>query len=121
MSKGSMEMRVSAVNCYMMRYSLRKRTVCFILAIMVLTLLTPADVLAGKRDGYIIRGVGRTLFSTVEIPKAMIQDSSQIMFPLGLVTGVIKGTFKTVAGTLMGVGDIAYGALPYAKYMIFLV
>jgi hypothetical protein len=67
--------------------------------------------------GLIMRGVARTLFSAFEIPKSMIQGSTQA-FPIGIVTGTLVGSVKMVAGTLMGAADIARGAAPYAKYAI---
>ena len=105
----------------MIQQASRQKIGFILIVIMLMTLLMPTDVLAGSKDGYLVRGVGRTLFSVVEIPKAMIQDSQNVMFPFGLVTGVVKGTFKMIGKTLLGVGDIAYGALPYAKYAVFLV
>ena len=105
----------------MMQQSSRRKIGFILIVIMLLTLLTPTDVLAGSKDGYLVRGVGRTLFSVIEIPKAMIQDSQNVTFPFGLITGVVKGTFKMIGNTLLGVGDIAYGALPYAKYAVFFV
>ncbi len=69
----------------------------------------------------ILRGVGKTLFSTVEIPKSMIEQSKTTIFPVGLLTGAVQGTYRTVVGTVNGVVDIAAGAAPYAKYLIFFV
>ena len=69
---------------------------------------------------FVFRGAARTLFSSVEIPRTIIENPGKVPFPLNLVTGTIAGTFKTITGTLMGAVDIARGAAPYAKYLIFL-
>jgi hypothetical protein len=66
----------------------------------------------------ITRGVARTLFSAFQIPKEMLANAGHA-FPLGLVAGTLNGALKTVVGTVMGAGDIARGAAPYAKYAIF--
>ena len=69
--------------------------------------------------GLISRGAGRVIFSVFEIPKAMITYGTQT-FPLGLVAGTVGGTMKAVAGTVVGAVDMARGAAPYAKYLVFL-
>ena len=66
----------------------------------------------------IARGLGRVIFSVLEIPKEMITRSTQA-FPLGLVAGTLGGAVKAVSGTLVGAVDIARGAAPYAKYAVF--
>ena len=68
----------------------------------------------------VLRGAGRTLFSVVEIPKSIVQQSTR-SFPLGIVTGTVQGTYRAVAGTVSGVVDMAVGAAPYAKYLIFFI
>ena len=66
----------------------------------------------------ITRGIARTLFSAFQIPKEILTHGGKA-FPLGLIAGTMSGAVKTVAGTIMGAGDIARGAAPYAKYAIF--
>lgn len=66
-----------------------------------------------------MRGVARTIFSVLEIPKDMIVNSPKA-FPLGLIGGTLAGTMKAVTGTVVGAVDIARGAAPYAKYLVFL-
>lgn len=67
----------------------------------------------------IMRGAGRTFFSVFQIPKDMITYAPKA-FPVGLVAGTVTGTMKAVAGTVVGAFDMARGAAPYAKYLIFL-
>ena len=76
-----------------------------------------------RADGtaLIFRGVARTVFSVFEIPKSILQDSTRVIFPLGIVTGAITGSVRTVVGTLGGALDIARGAAPYAKYALFFI
>ncbi len=68
---------------------------------------------------YIQRGVGKIMGSLIAIPKDMIIDSQRIMFPFGIVTGALRGTFDMLMGTLGGAFDAARGAAPYAKYLVF--
>jgi hypothetical protein len=68
--------------------------------------------------GLITRGLAKTLFSVFEIPRDMVMNSGTA-FPLGLVGGAVRGSMKAVVGTIAGVGDIARGAAPYAKYAVF--
>lgn len=77
---------------------------------------------AEARDniGLIMRGVGRTLVSVFQLPVSILHDSVT-SFPFGIITGTVKGTIRTVVGTVVGGIDIARGAAPYAKYMIFLL
>ena len=70
---------------------------------------------AADNIGLIVRGVARTLFSAFEIPKGMITNAGNA-FPLGIVTGPVTGTMKTVSGPVVRATEIARGAAPYAKY-----
>ena len=67
------------------------------------------------------QGLARTVLSVFEIPKAMIQDSGQVIFPLGIVTGTVRGSAKMVGGVLMGAVDMVRGAAPYAKYAMLFI
>ena len=69
--------------------------------------------------GLVASGVAKTLFSAVQIPKDMMANAGTA-FPIGLLVGAVSGAVKTVIGTGMGAFDIARGAAPYAKYLIFL-
>ena len=80
----------------------------------------PAYAGDGRNLGLIFRGVAKTVGAVFEIPKAMLVDSTQVMFPFGLLTGAVNGTFRTVGGAVGGALDMARGAAPYAKYLIFL-
>lgn len=68
----------------------------------------------------IVNGAARTFFSVLQLPKEMLDSGSQ-SFPFGLIGGAITGTAKAVGGTIGGAADMARGAAPYAKYMIFLI
>lgn len=69
---------------------------------------------------YLVRGIGKTVTSVFYIPADMIRDTGRVMFPFGLLTGAVRGTARTVGGLLSGAVDIARGAAPYAKYLVFL-
>jgi hypothetical protein len=75
-------------------------------------------VYAADNMALITRGVARTLFSAFQIPKEILVNAPNA-FPLGIVAGTMNGAMKTVVGTIMGAGDIARGAAPYAKYAVF--
>ncbi|OQA58158.1 MAG: hypothetical protein BWY42_00120 [Candidatus Omnitrophica bacterium ADurb.Bin277] len=70
----------------------------------------------GTNMAYASRGVGRILGSAMAIPAAVIQDSQRVMFPFGIVTGVIRGTVGMIGGIIGGTCDVARGSAPYAKY-----
>ena len=72
----------------------------------------------GDNLALVFRGVARTLFSSVEIPRTIIENPGGTPFPFNVVTGTVAGALKTVAGTVMGAGDIARGSAPYAKYLM---
>lgn len=71
--------------------------------------------------GLIGRGVMKTVSSAFSLPVIILQDSMRGYFPLGVVSGAFRGTYQTVTGTLSGAVDIARGAAPYAKYMVFFI
>jgi len=86
---------------------------------MVVGPINPHASAASSVD-YLTRGVVKTVTSVFYIPMEMIKDSTQILFPFGLVTGAVKGSIKTVGGLLGGAVDIARGAAPFAKYLVLL-
>ena len=94
----------------------------FLLTAMLLPLLvlSPQPAHADSM-GLLFRGVARTLFSAFEIPRSILEDSTRVMFPFGILTGTINGTLRMLTGTLAGGLDIARGAAPYAKYAVFFI
>ncbi len=64
----------------------------------------------------ILRGATKTVGAAFQIPVAMLQDSTRVMFPFGILTGAVRGSVRTVAGVVSGAFDIAKGGAPYAKY-----
>lgn len=91
----------------------------FALASFILTsFVSPAYA---DNIGLIFQGVARTLVSVFQIPKTMLEYSSEFGFPVGTVMGTVIGSLQTVFGTLGGMADVARGAAPYAKYLVFLV
>lgn len=98
---------------------MRKKPKTFLVLLLVFgVLLTPASLYAGTGEdvAYAARGAGKIFGSLFAIPKAMLQDSGRVLFPFGLVTGAVRGTFQTVTGVVGGVVDVARGGAPYAKY-----
>lgn len=80
----------------------------------------PQEAYAGG-EARIIRGLARTVLSVFEIPKSIIQHSSRVIFPVGILTGTVEGTMKMALGTVAGVIDMATGAAPYAKYGLLFI
>lgn len=101
---------------------MKKNLCCLSVLFMLLLLLASPWAHAGDGENvsYIARGAGRMVGGLFAIPKNMLQDSTRVMFPFGLVTGAARGTVQTVTGVLGGTVDVARGAAPYAKYLIFM-
>lgn len=100
-------------------YPIVKKTKTFLILLLVLgVLFTPSLGYAemGEDASYAARGAGKILGGMFAIPKAMLQDSGRVLFPFGLVTGAVRGTFQTVTGVVGGVVDVARAGAPYAKY-----
>ena len=91
----------------------------FLLAFLLCLFFFRTSLVYADSVGLILRGLIRTVTAAVEIPRSMLEDSAHLMFPLGIVTGAIKGAVRTVAGTVLGAADMARGAAPYAKYAVF--
>lgn len=91
-----------------------KRKVILLWIALLVSILIQPPAYAG-----LMSGLGKLLFAPLQIPKAMLEQ--------GPITGVMSGTFNTVAGIVCGVGEITQGAAssavsaakaaaPYAKY-----
>lgn len=98
----------------------------FRIILLVLTLAwiyqpQPALASDARNVALVFRGVAKTVLSIFQVPAGMMQDSTRVMFPFGLVTGAVTGSIKTLVGTMSGVFDIARGAAPYAKYAMFAI
>ncbi len=96
-----------------------KKSETFLALLLVASfLLMPCAAYAdvGTDVSYAARGASKLVGSMFAIPKAMIQDTGRVMFPFGLVTGAVRGTFQTVTGVVSGAVDLARGGAPYAKY-----
>lgn len=94
-----------------------KKALTLSIFLMVINLMTAPSAHANL--GLIARGFAKTVYAVAQVPANMMQGSAQ-SFPLGLVTGAIAGTVKMTAGTVMGAFDMARGAAPYAKYLVFM-
>ena len=99
---------------------MRTRKLLPIIALSLLLLAFLSQPAYADNVGLIFRGVAKTIGSVLQVPAGMAAGSQQ-SFPLGLVTGAVSGTMQAVAGTLSGGLDIARGAAPYAKYMLFFI
>lgn len=94
-----------------------------LIALILVLLLALATVPEGHADniGSIVKGTGRILISALQIPASILEDSGRVLFPFGIVTGTLKGAVKMLLGTLQGGLEIAQGAAPYAKYLVFFI
>jgi len=68
--------------------------------------------------GHVASGTGKMITGAFSIPTEIIKGGVS-SFPFGIITGAIKGTFKTVGYVVSGAFDVAKGAAPYAKYAAF--
>lgn len=98
---------------------MKKTALTLICTLLLLCSLTPESHAQSSVD-YLASGVAKVLGAAFAIPTEMIKDSGKVMFPFGILTGAVKGSLKTVGGVLAGGFDIARGAAPYAKYLVFL-
>ncbi len=89
------------------------------LTLLILMLLAPQPAFAGGDIGLALRGVFKTVGAAFQVPMGVLSNSTTA-FPFGMVVGAVGGTMKAVSGTVSGAWDIARGAGPYAKYLIFL-
>ena len=95
-----------------------KITAIFIVTLFYLGTL-PVELYAGDNINLILLGTTKTLFSVLKLPMYMATGAVK-QFPIGILGGAIQGSYEAVAGTLSGAVDIARGAAPYAKYLVFL-
>lgn len=98
------------------------KKVIFIVIFAVCLSSGPASAFAAnpaKDLSLILRGTVKTLGAVLSIPHSMLVHSTKTMFPFGLVTGAVAGSFRAIGGTMSGAFDLARGAAPYAKYMVF--
>lgn len=96
----------------------RRSLGCLLIFLTAGLLLFPGITYAADNIGLILRGVARTVSAAFELPRQVVAGGTQA-FPLGLVSGALSGSMRTVAGALIGAVDMARGAAPYAKYAIF--
>ena len=69
---------------------------------------------------YVERGFSRILTAAFQLPIYLVQKTLNGPPLLGTVDGALTGTFYTISSVTGGAFDIARGAAPYAKYLIFL-
>ena len=93
----------------------------FLFSFLILFLWGLPEAKAANSAGLIARGLVKTVSSAFAIPGAILRDSTQVMFPFGIVSGAVRGSFNTVAGTLGGLFDVARGSAPYAKYGLLFI
>lgn len=69
---------------------------------------------------YIERGFTRIFSSVYQLPFYLFQKTFYGPPVVGTVDGVITGAYYTVSNLTGGLFDIARGAVPYGKYMLFM-
>lgn len=69
---------------------------------------------------YLERGFFRIFTAAFQLPIYLVQKTLNGPPIVGTVDGVLSGTFYTVSSLMGGAFDLARGALPYGKYLIFL-
>ena len=68
---------------------------------------------------YIERGFSRILTAAFQLPIYLVQKTLSGPPLVGTLDGAVTGAFYTVSSVTGGVFDIARGAVPYGKYLIF--
>lgn len=92
----------------------------WIFLVVLLTLLVFDSPAFADDIGMILGGTAKLVTTAFQAPFSMLSASGS-NFPFGLVGGVVQGTYSTIMGTLSGATDVARGAAPYAKYMVFFI
>lgn len=92
----------------------------FILEIIFLIL--PGRLYAGdvQNINYLERGFFRIFTAAFQLPIYLIQKTLNGPPIVGTIDGVLTGTFYTISSVTGGAFDLARGAIPYAKYLVFL-
>lgn len=82
----------------------------------------PASLYADdvQNINYLERGFFRIFTAVFQLPIYLVQKTLNGPPVAGTVDGVLSGAFYTVSSLMGGAFDIARGAIPYAKYLIFL-
>ena len=93
-------------------------TICFVLSLFCFPVRGYSDT--ARNVAYASRGASKLVHGVIAIPKDVVEDSKRYIFPVGVITGALRGTFQTVAYTVSGAVDAARGAAPYAKYLVLL-
>ena len=83
---------------------------------------SPSSVCADdvQNINYLERGFFRIFTAAFQLPIYLIQKTLNGPPIVGTVDGALSGTFYTVSSVVGGTFDLARGAAPYAKYLIFL-
>ena len=69
---------------------------------------------------YIERGFFRIFTAAFQLPRYLIHKTLTEPPLVGTLDGAVTGAFYTVSYVIGGAFDIARGAVPYAKYLVFL-
>ncbi len=86
----------------------------------LLLFLGSGGLFAGNDNlGLIMNGVGKTVVAAAQVPQALSRSGGA--FPFGIVNAAMGGSMRALQGALNGASDIARGAAPYAKYMLFFI
>lgn len=114
--------------CFMKNTHLFKgyklKTLIIVALILGFLIIATPPVYAGDKDStaYLLyRGTSRVITAPFSGASTMLQQTVTRPFPYGMVTGTLNGTMKIVEGVLSGAIDLARGAAPYAKYLVFLL
>lgn len=90
-----------------------------VFCLLIMTFSTLAHAENPVRDvGIIAVGASKVVGGVLALPVEILKGSTQ-SFPLGILAGAVRGTFRTLGGVFGGAFDMARGAAPYAKYAAF--
>ena len=97
-------------------------TLLLILFALMLSFFGPAENLYANDDAnfaYMSRGFFRILTAAFQIPRYLLYKTLSEPVGLGTIDGALTGTYYAVAEVSGGLFDIARGAVPYGKYLLF--
>ncbi len=96
--------------------------VSYVLALAVILSGPVVNVYAdhGENFFYISQGFSRILGSTFQIPGYMIHKTLSGPVGIGTVDGILSGTYGALHELSQGTFQMAQGAAPYAKYLVFM-
>ena len=104
----------------MRKIRLRKSIIYLGLASFILLNVHPLYADTAENFYHISKGFQQVLTAGFQIPGYMIQKTLSGPIGVGTVDGALSGTYHAVSALSSGALEMAQGAAPYAKYLVFM-